>query len=794
MSEVKADKLFCLTIFTFLLLVFSFPSASAGGFKQGHVKYVIRIGLSGSIQDAETGNQIDNVVIEGEIHSKKIYFKVEINNDTYSYWLWDDSQHSKILRKGNNISLDDEVFTLPLKGLISEDKHTFEFTVNAQGYRPKILSGEFYLTRQNFVQIELNPSESKIEYENFSLTLESNSAEMVRNWGGTEYRELSVDEYEGSERDDGEPIWSTNSEWISKSKYESSFSHYKLIDERTTDKRVKGYEVPVYTRSVTWEKDRSEPIYDTYWVDGYWTYKTVKEYGWKKTGVLNWLWAKAMGKKTRVEKDYSTVINYTIHYNEFHRDWNWFPSWDVGWGDWYYHKSDSFTVSPSKSSNYWKGKEWGGRLWQDWYKCCTGKKTNYGRNYYIWGVTGTHQEKDEWIPGHEETDYDTIVGYEKKPVYGEWTLDHWKTISKSKGNKYNGTISHNSTTQWRYSEKRTIHGKATEYKIKELEGYRIQSGSGAWSSKSVSTTVNLESNGYLGEVNLSINDSNLPKGASATLASDSLNLVTEATTTLTVNFPTSEKALTGIHPVQITATPEKGETQSTSFGLEVTRFPNYVYKYTPTLVHEKGTSYFPCSPMFDGDYNTSNNKWNYDWGSSDKSVQVFIHRVNESGKAYIQYWYYYAWNNFWVLGDHRNDWELLEVVLNEEGTPIEAKYGEHGGIDSYDWSNVKKVDRTHPVAYAASGSHAMNPPGGLFKWSIWEGSGFETGWKYFIGNQHHTFFGKKLDRGHINGSEVAKMEVQKGIKTEEEWWPANYNEVTAPWQKSIWNNPQEGSY
>lgn len=749
-------------------------SESSGGAGTDYVSYVVRVGLSGSVSDSETGELVDDVVIEGEIHSETIYFRVEVDGDVYSYWLWSDSQHTELLRRESDVPLDHGVFTLPLDNLIDKGKHEFDFTVNAHGYQPKALSGEFYLTQQNFVQIELDPSDSESEPGSFSLTLNPNSVEVTRNWEvGPGYIELSISAYEASGRDDGEPIWSVDSRWISEDEYNSNSSHYQAIDERTTNNKITGYKVPVYKRSVTWVDDYSQPIYDTYWVDGYWTYKTVKDYGWKKTSFWTWFWRLWWGGKTKVKTDYNNVISYTIHYNEFHRDWHWLPP---GWGDWYFHKSGSFTVSPSKGSNYWKGKKWGGAWYQDWYKYCTDKKTNYGYNYYVWGVTGTHQEKDEWIPGHEETDYDTIVGYKQKPIYGDWTLDHWKTVTKSKGESYNGTVSHNSTTQWRYSEKQAIRSQVTEYKVKELKGYRVESSSEVWSSEPASTTISLNSSGYIGEVQLSVDDSNLPDGTMITLSSDSINLATTATATLEIDFLTSEDTLAGTYSIEVTANPEVGESESETFVLEVESEECPEYRYAPILTFDgndrgdgtnsitsEGEAWYPVNWFFD-DKDIWNNHANYvRHDMTGRQIPfVITHKTRDKfdGKSYlvVEYWYYYVFNEHWpgVVFNHDHDWEAIFVALNSStGNPELVTRSYHGEYFHTSWSSpyLEKND-THPKLGVGNGTHA-------FSWGLEDGR--ELSWSEF------------------------DVKLEGEYPQEPDWFGDGVG--NAPWLRREWNDP-----
>lgn len=66
------------------------------------------------------------------------------------------------------------------------------------------------------------------------------------------------------------------------------------------------------------------------------------------------------------------------------------------------------------------------------------------------------------------------------------------------------------------------------------------------------------------------------------------------------------------------------------------------------------------------------------------------------------------------VGDHVGDWERVTVRLakfTDQNTnyvkPVQVFYGAHSFGTTYTWSEVDKVNDTHPVAYSAFGSHGM---------------------------------------------------------------------------------------
>jgi hypothetical protein len=82
----------------------------------------------------------------------------------------------------------------------------------------------------------------------------------------------------------------------------------------------------------------------------------------------------------------------------------------------------------------------------------------------------------------------------------------------------------------------------------------------------------------------------------------------------------------------------------------------------------------------------------------------------------LQYWLFYYDNplllpptpvgTFWQ--SHEGDWEVVNVVLGTDETPLEAAYSQHCSGQRKPWTAVEKrpAGSTHPVSYVALGSHA----------------------------------------------------------------------------------------
>lgn len=91
----------------------------------------------------------------------------------------------------------------------------------------------------------------------------------------------------------------------------------------------------------------------------------------------------------------------------------------------------------------------------------------------------------------------------------------------------------------------------------------------------------------------------------------------------------------------------------------------------------------------------------------------YYYRVmSDAGYLVIQYWMFYAYNDWGLahsgLNDHEGDWEAVFVYLQGD-TPAYVAYSAHVGTPAtHAWSSEEFDMRlgTHPVVYVACGSHA----------------------------------------------------------------------------------------
>jgi hypothetical protein len=104
------------------------------------------------------------------------------------------------------------------------------------------------------------------------------------------------------------------------------------------------------------------------------------------------------------------------------------------------------------------------------------------------------------------------------------------------------------------------------------------------------------------------------------------------------------------------------------------------------------------------------------WRAGNDRPEVYGRVVHTDTRIVLQYWLFYYDNplllpptpfgTFWQ--SHEGDWEVVNVVLGTDETPLEAAYSQHCSGQRKTWSAVAKSPSgsTHPIAYVALGSHA----------------------------------------------------------------------------------------
>ncbi len=85
---------------------------------------------------------------------------------------------------------------------------------------------------------------------------------------------------------------------------------------------------------------------------------------------------------------------------------------------------------------------------------------------------------------------------------------------------------------------------------------------------------------------------------------------------------------------------------------------------------------------------------------------VYTHVTNDSGFTFVQYWFFYAYNDG-SINQHEGDWEMIQIQLDSSTQePLFAQYSQHHTGENTSWVEVEKTDSTHPNVYVAKGSHA----------------------------------------------------------------------------------------
>ncbi|HEX4694895.1 Vps62-related protein [Sphingomonas sp.] len=155
----------------------------------------------------------------------------------------------------------------------------------------------------------------------------------------------------------------------------------------------------------------------------------------------------------------------------------------------------------------------------------------------------------------------------------------------------------------------------------------------------------------------------------------------------------------------------------------------------PLIWAAEGEEYFACSTEWSFQFLTRVTREGQYWlytkqdlsSPSDDSLPLFKGNLAEApvyafwvekagGNYDICYFTYYGYNRGkevvdTIWGNHVGDWEHLTVRLDSQLNPISVYMSQHSGGETISWADVEKSG-THPVAYAAWGSHALYSSGG----------------------------------------------------------------------------------
>jgi hypothetical protein len=148
----------------------------------------------------------------------------------------------------------------------------------------------------------------------------------------------------------------------------------------------------------------------------------------------------------------------------------------------------------------------------------------------------------------------------------------------------------------------------------------------------------------------------------------------------------------------------KGKVTQTNIHRQPHKTKDKTCQHTNDNRYSNSSSYFFLDPSSNDVHKGSSNP-------SDWRVYVHVKRA-KSGGFFIQYWFFYPYNNYYDIIIHEGDWEHITVRLDANGNPVKAYYAAHSEGTTHNWGNLQKVNGTHPVVYSARGSHASYPTAG----------------------------------------------------------------------------------
>ncbi|HYJ21125.1 MAG TPA: hypothetical protein VEW07_03770 [Solirubrobacterales bacterium] len=95
-------------------------------------------------------------------------------------------------------------------------------------------------------------------------------------------------------------------------------------------------------------------------------------------------------------------------------------------------------------------------------------------------------------------------------------------------------------------------------------------------------------------------------------------------------------------------------------------------------------------------------------------------RHDREGRLWLQYWFFYYYDDKGLLGleQREGDWEMVQLRLGADLTPEAATFARHAGAERLSWDEVELADSGEGpalVVYPARGSHAPLPRAGSFE-------------------------------------------------------------------------------
>lgn len=104
----------------------------------------------------------------------------------------------------------------------------------------------------------------------------------------------------------------------------------------------------------------------------------------------------------------------------------------------------------------------------------------------------------------------------------------------------------------------------------------------------------------------------------------------------------------------------------------------------------------------------------------DWKTYVHVYRSKDARRIYVQYWFFYPYDDGAWFFHHEGDWEHATVALDAAGRPLgvyAARHSHNAPGQWRAWRRVRKVGGTHPELLVASGTHACYFDEGDVRWS-----------------------------------------------------------------------------
>ncbi len=100
-------------------------------------------------------------------------------------------------------------------------------------------------------------------------------------------------------------------------------------------------------------------------------------------------------------------------------------------------------------------------------------------------------------------------------------------------------------------------------------------------------------------------------------------------------------------------------------------------------------------------------------------------REDSKGRLWLQYWFYYFFNDYNLAGGiglHEGDWEMVQFRMGPDNARLDlAVYAQHIHAEQAPWEHVEKLPdgKDTPVVYVARGSHASYFEAGYHETDAW---------------------------------------------------------------------------